>query len=417
MDIARPDLAKKHKNKTLIVAIAGLVALLSIVSFLLFYRPGPYQVDKDLVFIGEVKQGEMLQQIGGVGVLEAAEIRWVSAATSGRVERVFVLAGAPVEPDTIIVELSNPELMQQKQNAQLQVETDQANFTVRKARLESSLLQNQSDLTRLESDYQQAKLNAEIDKQLLEQGLESIQTSQRSSLRAKQLATQLELEKQRFEFAKTSTQAEITAEQTRLAQSKARLKLLTSQVEGLAVKAGYSGLLQKQNLKEGERVTLGQSLAQVVNPNSLKARILISEHQAQLLSIGLHAQIDTSNGTTYGQVARIDPNVEAGNVIVDVTITHDLPAGARPNSTIEASIEISRIDNTTYVSRPIFSEANTQVEVFKLAADSNIAERVKVSYGRTSIDKIEIIEGLTAGDRIILSDTSEWAKHQKIVIN
>lgn len=417
MDIQRPDLAQKNKSKKRNTIIVTCIVLLILVSFLISYKPGPFSVEKNLIYIGTVQQGEMLQQLSGVGTLEAAEIRWVSARTSGRVERIFILPGAQVSIDTIILEMSNPELLQRKQNAELQVKTDEANYLVRKARLESNLLQNLSALKKIESEYKRAQLNAEIDKQLFERGLEAKQTSLRSNLLAEQLKAQLSLEEQRYQIATNSISAEITAEKNLLEQSKANFALLVEQVDALAVKAGYNGLLQKQNLKEGQQVAIGQSIAQVVNPNSLKANISVQEHLAKRINIGLKATIDTRNGLVAGVVSRIDPNVEEGSVTIDVELTGEIPPGVRPNSSIEALIEIQKLDDVTHVSRPLFAKADSSSTLFKFNPDSDVAEQVKVEFGQSSVNDIVIKSGLSAGDRIILSDTSEWMSHEKISVN
>lgn len=417
MDINRPDLAKKNKRQKHINFIAISAVLIIVIVFLITFKPGPYNVEKNLVFIGTVEQGEMLQQLSGTGILEAAEIRWISARTSGRVERIFVLPGAEVTAETVILEMSNPELVQRMQNAQLQVKTDEANFRVRKARLESNLLQNLSTLKKIESDFKRAQLNAEIDKKLYERGLESKQTSQRSTLSADLFEAQLTLEEQRYQIATDSIEAEITAEQNLLEQSKANYALIAEQVDALAVKAGYNGLLQRQNLKEGQQVAIGQSIAQVVNPKSLKANISIQEHLARRISIGLQASVDTRNGLVNGVVSRIDPNVENGTVKVDIELKGEIPAGVRPNSSIEALIEIQRLDNVIHVARPLFAKGESKLIIYRFIENSDIAQQVKVQFGQSSVNEIVVKSGLQPGDKIILSDTSEWIKHSEIIVN
>jgi len=414
MDVQRPDLARKNKRKRQLQLAGGALTLAALALFFLLFKPGPKEVEKNLVFTAKVERGEMLQQLRGTGELVPAEVRWVSAEAAGRIERIHVLQGTLVEAETLIMELSNPQLLQQLRDAQLQVKTQEANFLVRKAQLDSNLLQSLSALKRIESDYKQAELNARIDKQLFERGLEAEQTSLRSTLRFEQLGSQLELEQKRYEIASDSVNAEILAEKNRLEQAETRYALLQDQVDGLKVVAGTAGMLQRLVLKEGQQVQLGQSLAQVINPNSLKAEIRVPEHQAKQLQLQQAAEIDTRNGKVNAVVSRIDSNVQNGSVQIDLEIEDELPKGARPNSSIEAVVEVSRIDDVLHVSRPVYAKSNTQVSLFKLNENGDEAEQVKVNYGRASINAIEITQGLKEGDTIIISDVGDWINHDTL---
>ena len=416
MDIHRPDLAKKNKRRKLIGTTLSALFLVAITSGMLLYDPGPLEVDKQLVFTATVEHGDMVQQVRGTGTLKPSKMLWISAQTAGRVERIYVLPGAEVTPDTIIMELTNPELQQQYHNAQLQLHSDKAAFLSREVTLKSDLLQQKSTLARYTADYKKAALNADIDQQLFKQGLESSQNTQRSALTAEQLKVQLSIEKQRYSFREESMAAQLAVEQSRIEQSKARFALLAAQISALQVKAGFDGVLQRQTIKEGQRVTPGTSLAQVVNPKSLKAEIRVSEHQAKDILIGLKAHVDTRSGTAEGEVVRIDPNVEEGTVAVDIALTGDLPNGARPNLTIEGVIEIANIPNTHFVKRPIHSKQNSTAKVFKIN-QQGIAQQVAIKFGRSSVYRIEVLEGLATGDNIIISDTSEWLSHERILLN
>ncbi len=417
MDIQRPELARKNKRQRLLGKIATGVIIAGIASFFFLHKPGPIAVDQDLLFTAEVKRGVMEQKLRGTGELQPIDARWISARSAGRVERIHTLAGAAVSPDTLIVDLSNPELVQKKQNAELELNTVKANFRMAKARLDSNLLQSESALRRTESEFKQAELAAKIDKQLFDRGLEAKQNTLRSQLQYKQLQSQLSLEKRRYQIAKESLDAELNAERNRVAQAKAHFELLASQVEGLQVKAGVAGLLQKQDLKEGQRVVVGQSLAQVVNPKNLKAVVRVPENQAKQLTLGQPALVDVRNGKVTGKVTRIDPNVEAGTVAVDIAFTQPLPEGARPNSSIEATVQVERFDNVLHVTRPAFSKAQSKARLFRLSNDGEFAEQIDVRFGRTSINTIEIVEGLIPGDIIISSDVTEWAQQDRIRLN
>ena len=417
MDIARPDLSQKSKRKKWVVTVSSFGLFTGLILFFVLYQPSAYEVEKESIFIALVSKGELLQQVHGIGQFESNEIRWISAQTSGRIERIHVLPGAQVDVDTVILELSNPELIQKQRSAALQVKTDHANFLVKKSKLQSSLLASQSALARIQAEYKQAKLNADIDQKLFEQGLESKQTSQRSDLQQEQLSLQLQIEKKRFDFAENAIVSEVLAEETNLEQNIERLALLNQEVDALSVKAGFKGLLQKQNLNEGQRISVGADLAQVVNPHNMKATIQISEHQAKNVTLGLKALVDTRSEVLLGRVERIDPNVESGTVTVDIEILDDIPLMAKPDSTIEGMIEISKIENAIHVSRPVFAKENGVNTLYKLSQNSDVAQQIDVQFGRSSIDKIEVLDGLAPGDKIIISDTSDFFEHKTIKIN
>lgn len=401
-------------RKRILWAFSVLVVASVFVVLVFFKKPGPVTVDRERLWIGEVTQGSMLRQVRGAGTLVPADIRWVSAQSSGRIERILVLPGAIVQPDTVIMEMSNPELLQETQAVQLELNSQEADLISMKVELESQVLNLDASIHQLEADLEQAELEAAINKELFEEGLESELAMKRAELNVKQLQNRLALENKRLEFTRRANESRLNAESSRMAQTKARYDLLKDRLDNLTVKAGFAGVLQRQTVEEGQQVTPGQSLSQVADPTSLKAVVRISEHQAKDVLIGQSAKIDTRNGVMDGRVMRVDPNVEEGTVAVDVELTGEAPKGVRPDLTVEGIIEIDRIASTTYADRPVYSRPESTGSVFKFLPDSNIAERVLVRYGKTSSDTIEILEGLRAGDRIILSDTSDWEEHKQI---
>lgn len=414
MDIHRPELAKKKKRKRLALSVGGGIVFVGLVVGLFMFDPGPYQVDEETVLIAEVERGPMLREVRGVGTLVPAEVRWVAARSSGRIERIFVLPGAMVEPDTIIMEMSNPELAQQAQDAELQMSAAEADYVSYKVELESRLLQQKSTLAQIRADYRDAQLQAEINLELYKDGLESELAMKRSQLREDQLETRLELEEQRLAFGEEAMEAQLSARNSQREQARARYALLQEQMEGLTVRAGFAGVLQKQDVEVGQQIGPGQSLSQVADPNSLKAVVRISEHQAKDILIGLNSEIDTRNGLVSGRVTRVDPNVESGTVAVDVELYGELPKGSRPDLTVEGVIEIEKLDDVVFVGRPIYASAEKTARIYKLEADSQVAIRVPVDFGKSSVNEIEVVRGLMPGDRIILSDTSDWDSYDRI---
>ena len=414
MDIQRPDIAKKKKRRRIALTSAGLIVFSVLVVGLFTYDPGPYRVEKEMVWIGEVERGQMLRQVKGVGTLKPAEIRWVAARSSGRIERIHILPGAWVEEDTIIMEMSNPELLQQAQNALLQMKEEEANFVSYEVDLESRLLQQKSSVEQLRADYKDAQLQSEINSELFKDGLESELKTKRSKLREELLATRLELEEQRLAFSEKAKGTQLSARNSQKEQVSARYDLLQEQLAGLTVRAGFTGILQKQDVEEGQQVGTGQSLSQVANPKSLKAVIRIPEHQAKDVLIGLKAMVDTRNGMVEGEVTRVDPNVSEGTVAVDVALHGELPTGSRPDLTVEGIIEIENLPDVIFVGRPIYASSDKTTRVYRFEAESDIAVQTPVHFGRSSLNTIEVVSGLVPGERIILSDTSEWDSYNRV---
>jgi HlyD family secretion protein len=408
MDIARPERAKRKKRNRILMGIGIGVALVIVTVALAQLEPAPPSVDRAAVWVDTVKRGEMLRQVRGPGTLVPEEIQWISAHREGQIERIAVLPGTEVKPDTLIMELSNPELQQQALEAESQLKSAEASYKVLEAQLQSQLLNQEAEVAGAESEYNQAQLQVQADEELAREDLLPALTLKLSRLRASQLEERLKIEKQRLERTKDSIQSQLAAERTRLEQLRSMHQLRQEQVRRLDVRAGMTGVLQEVPVEVGQRVSAGTILARVAQPDQLKAELRIPETQAKDLVIGQKATIDTRNGLIDGRVKRIDPSVREGTVTVDVELLGELPKGARPDLSVDGTIEIERLEDVLYVGRPAYGQAGSRIELFKLVEGGDLAVRVPVQLGRSSVNTIEIVEGLEEGDKVILSDTSAW---------
>ena len=417
MDKPRPDLSRKRRTRRLVLGGAGLAAVLLITLGLSRLAPAAPQVEKGSVWIDTVKRGPMLRQVRGLGTLVPEEIRWIPATTEGRVERIVVQPGATVKPDTVILVLSNPELELQALDAESLWRAAEAQYVELKVRLESQRLDQKAAAARVQAEYQQAKLRADADEELAKSGLIADITRKTSQVSADELANRDRLEKQRLEIGLEAVKAQLAVQRGVVNQRRAEANLRRNQVKAQNVVAGIAGVLQQLPLEVGQRVTPGVNLARVAEPGKLKAVIRIPETQAKDVVIGQEASIDTRNGVVPGRVVRIDPAVQNGTVTVDITLTGPLPQGARPDLSVDGTIELERLSDVVYVGRPAQGQAQGQVGLFKLSEDGAGAQRVTVKLGRTSVSTIEVVEGLKPGDQVILSDTSAWDSFDRIRIN
>ena len=373
-------------------------------------------VDRAQIWTGEVKRGPMLRQVRGLGTLVPEDIRWIAASKEGRVEKIIVRPGAHVKPDTLILELSSPELEQAARDAESQLKGAEAELTTLRATLQREYLNQESITAQVHSEYQQAKMEAETNDNLRKNGLIAELEYKTSIIKRDELQKRDEIEQKRLQFAQDSIVPQLAAKQETLDQLKASAELKAQDVAALHVKAGMTGVLQQLPVEVGQRVTPGTNLARVADPTKLKAQIKIAETQAKDIQINQPASIDTRNGVVAGHVIRVDPAVEQGTVTVDVALDGALPKGARPDLSVDGTIELERLDNVLYVERPAFAQDDATVGVFKIAPDGE-ATRVPVHFGRSSVNTIEIVSGLKVGDKIILSDTSAYDSHDRIQIN
>ena len=417
MDIARPHIAKQKRRRRILFASGGVLALIVITVALSHLKPAVPSVDRSTVWVDTVKRGPMVREVRGLGTLVPEEIRWIPANTEGRVEKIVVRPGTQVKADTVILELSSPELEQAAHDAESKLKAAEAEFTTLQAKLQRDLLDQESNTARVHSEYQQARIESDMNEQLKKNGLVAELQYKTAQVKAAELANRDAIEEKRLNFARDSIEPQLASKQAEVDQVKAAAQLKLDQVEALHVKAGMNGVLQQMPVDVGQRVKIGDNLARVADPTKLKAEIKIAETQAKDIQIGEKTTIDTRNGVVTGHVTRVDPAVEQGTVKVDAQIDGELPRGARPDLTIDGTIELERLDDVIYVGRPAFGQENNTVSIFKLVSGSSEAVRTPVKLGRSSVNSIEIINGLQPGDQVILSDTSAWDAHERIRLN
>jgi HlyD family secretion protein len=417
MDIVRSDLKKRKLRRRMIMAIVAVILIGIVGTFLFTMDPAAPSLDRASVWIGEVERGPLEVRVRGIGTLVPEDLRWITAQTNGSVEEINILPGAQVKPDTVILQLSNPELEQNMRNAELQLASAQAELANQRVREEDSLLEMEYQLAQLESSYENAKLDVRVNEELFAEGLVAERDLLRSRLSKEQLERQTQILQRRLETRRQQMEQNLAPALASVSQEEERVTLLRQQVADLSVRAGIDGILQRLPLEEGQQVTTGTQLAQVADPSRLKAVIRIPETQAKDVQIGQEAVIDTRNGIVEGRVARVNPTVVGGTVDVDVQITGDLPRGARADLTVEGSVQLASMNDVLYIGRPSFARENGTVGVFKLAPDGNSAERTRVAFGKSSVSEIQVLEGLAEGDRIILSDTSQYDDNDRLRLN
>jgi HlyD family secretion protein len=416
VDIARSsDVIKKKKIRRALYGTAFLAIIVVISVGVSKLKPAAPSVDRATVWIDTVKKGPMLRQVRGSGTLVPEEIRWIPATTQGRVERLLLRPGATVHPDTVILELTNPELQQSVREAELAYQSAQAAYVNRQQELKSALLAQQSEVAGIQASYNNAALNLQAQETLYKDGLVSEIQLKQSRSAAEELKNRLTIGNQRLEMQTDGIKSQLAPQEADVDQKRAAFELRRRQLEDLKVKAGMEGVLQLVPVERGAQVAPGTNLARVADPTNLKAELRIAETQTKDIRIGQIAEVDTRNGTVKGKVARIDPASAGGTVGVDVILEGPLPSGARPDLSVDGTIQLERLDNVIYVGRPAFGQENSTVGLFKLTPDGE-ATRTNVKLGRSSVSQIEIVDGLQPGDQVILSDMSAQDSFDRIRI-
>jgi HlyD family secretion protein len=408
MDIQRPSNAHAKKIRRILYVSIAVVSVAGVTYGVSRLRPAAPSVDKATTWTDEVKRGPLLIEVHGVGTLVPEDIRWIPAQTDSRVDRILLHPGALVQPGSVILELTNPELQRDVLDAEYQLKAARADFENLKVQVNSELLNQKAATAAVRSDYAQAKIQHEVDEKLRAEGIGADVTAQLSRVRAEQLGIRLQLEEDRASNAADSSKARLLAQQSHVDQQRALYDLKRSEADALHVRAGIQGVLQVVPVEVGQHVTPGTNLARVADPKRLKAEIKIAETQAKDVIIGQKASIDTGNGLVKGQVSRIDPSVQNDTVTVDVQISDSLPQGARPDLSVDGTIEIENLKDVLYVGRPVHGQSDSTIGLFKLVDDGSEAVRVNVKLGKTSVNTVEILQGLKAGDKVILSDMSAW---------
>jgi HlyD family secretion protein len=422
MDIPRPDQARKRKRRRIAGGLGALAVICLITVGLARLKPAAPPVDRGSLLFDNVKRGQLLRQVRGNGTLVPQEIRWIPTVNQGRVERILVLPGARVKKDTVLVELSNPEVTQAAFDAESLVKSGEADLANLRVQLDSQKLTQRSTVATARANYSSAKLDLEVNEELTKSGLVPAITLKQSKAKAEELASLLEIEEERLKIGDDATKAQLAAQETKLQQLRGQLTLKHQQVEVLKIRPGVDGVLQRLGdllnpLQEGQQLSAGALVARVAEPEHLKAAIRIAETQAKDIQLDQVAEIDTRNGLIPGHVIRVDPAVDNGTVTVDVALDAPLPKGARPDLSVDGTIELERLENVLYVSRPVQGQPESQVSLFKVIEGGRAATRVQVKLGRSSVGTVEILQGLNTGDQIILSDMSQWDSFERVRLN
>src|SRR5688500_3918102 len=415
MDIARdPAILKRKRLRHIAYGEVAVIAVIALSTVLANMEPTAPTVERETLLVDRIKRGSFVVDVRGLGTLVPEDTRWLPAQTNGRVERILLQPGAEVGPDSVILELSNPQLEQEALNARLALQSAEAALENLRVQLQNDLLTQQAQVAGIEAEFKQAAMDAEANDALARQQLVSNLILRQSQLRAETLRTRVDIEKKRLAMANESIGARTLVQQAAVDQARAIADLQRSRLAALKVTPGFAGVLQQVPVEVGQRVAPGQNLARVANPERLKAELKIPETQAKDVEVGLSAEIDTRNGVVTGTVSRKDPAAANGTVTVDVSLTGALPKGAVPDSSVDGTVQLERLDNVLYVSRPSLGQEQSTVGLFRVTSASGDAARVQVKLGRSSVNAIEVVSGLNEGDRVVLSDMSAWDAYDRV---
>jgi HlyD family secretion protein len=417
MDVARPQsVARNKKIKRIVIGVLVLIAAAGVTLGLSRMKPAAPSVDQATVWIDTVKRGELLMQRRGIGTLVPEEVRWIPALSDGIIEERRVRAGDVVQPNSIILVMSNPDVRQRATDAELQLKGAEADLANLRATLENELLNQQAAQSNILAEYNKAKLDFEANQELAKDGLIADLILRKSQVTVQELASKNETEKKKIEGLAKSAEARLGAQQVRVDQLRVVFTLRQAQFDELHVRAGVAGVVQQIPVEAGQRVAPGTILAKVAEPGRLKAELQIAETQVKDVVVGQPASIDTRSGIIAGQVIRIDPAAVNGTVKVDVQLNGEYPKGTRPDLSVDGTIDIERLSDVLFVGRPAYGQPESTVGIFKLMPNGE-ANRVQVKLGRSSVNQIEIVEGLREGDRVVLSDMSAWDSYDRVRLN
>ncbi len=414
MDIPRKSAAKKRKVKRIVYALVLVVAVGAITLGVSRLKPAAPSADSKIMLPDTVKRGNMVVNVRGMGTLVPEEIRYVPAISLGRIEKRLAQPGAQVKADTVILELSNPEIQQAFIDAESQLRAAAANLTTLKVQTQKQILDQEATLAQAKSDFNKAKMQYEVNEDLRKKDLKPKLEVELSRIAAEDLESRVVLETKRLASNREEGVAKLAAEDEKVRQLKDGVQLKSTQLAALKVRAGIDGELQTVEVQVGQQVTLGQNLARVANPKRLKAELKVAETQATNIAIGQHVSIDTRNGIIQGKVIRIDPHVDNGTRTIDASLEGELPKGAVADMSVDGTIELARLENVLYIGRPVHGQENSTVGLFKIDPDGAGASRVQVKLGRSAVTTIVVLEGLNEGDRVILADTSQFDNNDRI---
>jgi multidrug resistance efflux pump len=408
MDIARPEFKQQKRRRQIMWSAVGVIVLAAVTVGVTRLKPAAPEVERSTVWTDTVKRGPMLRQVRGLGSLIPSQefTRQIPAETEATIVRILKLPGSQVKPETILLEMSNPQVEQEAVDTKLQLKAAEAEYQSLRVTLQSNLMNQKAGAATVNSDYTQAKLQADTDKALYDLGVISGLAYKNSKSKSDELTTRNNIEDERLEINQKAIETQMAQQQAKVDQIRTLAGLKEKQLEALRVRAGIEGVLVDLPLQVGQHVTPGTMLAKVVQPDHLIAELKIAETQARDVQIGQPALVDTHNGTASGNVVRVDPAVQNGTVTVDVKLTGELPKGARPDLSVDGTIDLEKLDDVLYVGRPAFGQENSTISLFRLDPDGKGAVRVPVKVGRASVNAIQVIEGLHEGDTVILSDMS-----------
>ncbi|MGD0427101.1 MAG: HlyD family efflux transporter periplasmic adaptor subunit [Candidatus Acidiferrales bacterium] len=414
MDIVRPEIKHKKKMRRIAYIVAAVVLIPLVTYALSRLKPAAPSVDSGTVWTGTVKRGPMLRDVRGLGTLVPETIRLIPAVTDGQVQTRYLLPGTPVKANTVIFDLVNPQLQQETLDAEYQLKGAQAAYEQTKAQLQNQLMDKRTLAASVSSQYRTAEMVKQTKEQLGANGLAPELDVKTAEVQAEELAKENDLAQREVETFNNSIASQLAVQEATVNQKRAMYELKKSQMDQLHIRPGIDGMLQELDVEVGQKVTMGTVLARVAQPTHLKAQLKIAETQAKDILIGQKASVDTHNGVIPGHVTRIDPAVVNGTVTVDVGLDGPLPTGARPDLSVEGTVELERLADVLYVERPVHGEANSTVGIFKVVDDGKEATRVQVQLGRTSVNTVEIVKGLEIGDKVILSDMSAWDNYDRV---
>jgi HlyD family secretion protein len=417
MDIQRPSQAKAKLRKRIVMGALGVIVLTGVTVFLARLKPAVPTIDRSLVWVDTVKRGPMVRQVHGPGTLLPVDTRWIAARTQGRVERIVLLPGATVEPDSVILLLNNPDVSQSAIDTASQLKAGEAEFANLKVQTERDVLQSESDAASAKANFEQSRLRAQVNDQLFKEGLVSELELRLSKVTAEQAETLNTIAQKRFVSAKDSVPSQLAVKEAEVARLHDQARLKLAEADALSVRAGMHGILQVVPVEVGAQVQPGANLARVADPSKLKAEIQVPETQAKDVLIGQDAEIDTRNGVVTGKVSRVAPSVQNGTVTVEIALPGELPKGSRPDLSVDGIVELERLADVVFVGRPAFGQEHATANIFRLEADGVHAVRTQVQLGRSSVNTIEILKGLSPGDQVILSDMSQWDSNERVKLN
>jgi len=419
MDVPRKSAAKKRLIKRIVIGVVLLAGVGAVSLVLARLKPAARSVELSTLWPDTVRRGPMVRDVRGLGTLVPEETLLIPANTDGRIDKIIIRPGTPVRPDSVILTMSNPELQTALLDAEYAVKAAEAAYTDLRVTLEKQGLDLQATAAQVAADLHSAQLKADRDDALVKEGLVAQVDAKISNVTAQELATRSGLEEKRLSINQESVEAQLAAQKVKVDQLRAEYKLKQGQVDALQVRAGTEGMLQALPVpvEEGQKVVAGTALAKVAQLSKLKAELKIAETQAKDVTIGQPASIDTRNGIVKGRVSRIDPAVLNGTVTVDVKLEGPKPPGARPDLSVDGTIELEHLDDVVYMGRPVFGQPESTVSLFKIEPDGKYADRVQVKLGRASVNTIEVRSGLNVGDRVILSDMSAYDSDERIRLN